>query len=126
MMRVAQRWSAGAALGAALLAGGCSYLPAFLGGDDYKPGPLPDIKGTAAPRVAWQLPLGAKGRAGFIPTVMDGKLYAAAPDGTLLAVDLANGKQEWRVTAAKSLSCFHTLAPLLLSSACTLPLSSVI
>jgi outer membrane protein assembly factor BamB len=78
------------------LTAGCSYLPFF--GDDYKPGPLPDFKASANPRVAWQAQLGTKGRPGFAPAVADGKLYAATSAGAVVNFDLASGKEGWRIS----------------------------
>ena len=71
---------------AGLLAAGALALPgcSWLGGKDEKPpAPLPDIKATAAGRVAWQQPLNAAGQPGFTPAVTPGAVYAATPDGSL-------------------------------------------
>ncbi len=116
MMRSFRRW---AALGAIAL-GGCQSMPSWmpslptipapslswigLGSDSHKPGPLPTFTARVTPKVDWQLALGAKGGESFTPAVRPDVIYAAAPDGTIVSVDRATGRQNWRVKADKPLS----------------------
>ncbi len=73
-------------------------------GHSRKPGPLPTFDAKAAPRVDWQVALGTKGGANFAPAARKDAIYAASPDGTLVSVDPATGKQNWRTKADKSLN----------------------
>lgn len=104
----------------ALSLGGCQTLPASwtswlpslptpslswlgIGKSAAKPGPLPAYDNTAVATVNWQVPLGAKGGANFAPAVLPGTIYASAPDGTIVSVDPATGRQNWRIKADKPL-----------------------
>ena len=69
-----------------------------------KPGPLPEFAAKTTARVNWQASVGGKVSPGFAPAVRADAIFAAAPDGTLLAVDPASGTQRWRVNAGKPLS----------------------
>ena len=107
------------ALGALMLAG-CQSLPSWMtsfpsipppslswlgiGRDTHKPGPLPTYDAKVTPRVDWQVPLGAKGGQSFAPAVRSDAIYAASPDGTIVSVDPASGRQIWRIKAERSLS----------------------
>jgi outer membrane assembly lipoprotein YfgL len=107
------------ALGALLLAS-CQSLPSWmtsfptipppslswlgLGRDTHKPGPLPTYDAKVTPRVEWQVPLGAKGGQSFAPAVRSDAIYAASPDGTIVSVDPASGRQIWRIKAERPLS----------------------
>jgi len=107
------------ALGALLL-GGCETLPSWMpsfpsipppslswlgiGRDTHKPGPLPSFDAKVTARVDWQVPLGAKGGESFAPAVRPEAIYVAAPDGTIVSVDPASGRQIWRIKADKPLS----------------------
>lgn len=68
-------------------------------GHSNKPGPLPTFDAKATGRVNWQVALGGKGGAGFAPAVRANAIYAASPDGTIVSVDPADGKQNWRIKA---------------------------
>ncbi len=68
-----------------------------------KLGPLPEFKGTATPRVVWQVAVG-KSAPGLEPVVLRDAIYAAATNGTLVRVDPAGGTIVWRIEAAKRLS----------------------
>lgn len=105
---------------AALLLGGCQTLPASwtswlpslptpslawlgIGKGPTKPGPLPAYENTAVATVNWQVSLGAKGGANFAPAVLPQVIYASAPDGTIVSVDPASGRLNWRIKADKPL-----------------------
>jgi outer membrane protein assembly factor BamB len=103
-----------------LLLGGCATLPSWMpsfpaipppslswlgiGHSPPKPGPLPSYDAKVAAKVDWQVPLGAKGGESFAPAVRPEAIYAAAPDGTIVSVDPASGRQIWRIKADKPLS----------------------
>ena len=92
---------AGLLAACAFMLPGCSWLS---GKDEKPPAPLPDIKATAAGRVAWQQPLNAAGQPGFTPAVAPGAVYAATPDGSLASFDPATGRLNWRINAGTRLS----------------------
>jgi outer membrane protein assembly factor BamB len=92
---------AGAIVACALILPGCSWL---WGKDEKPPAPLPDIKSTAAGRVAWQQPLNAAGQPGFAPAVTPNAVYAATPDGSLASFEPATGKLNWRINTGGKLS----------------------
>jgi outer membrane protein assembly factor BamB len=108
---------AGALVVAALLLGGCqtmpeswtSWMPSSLptpsltwlgiGKDTPKPGPLPAYQSIATATVNWKVALGVKGGANFAPAVLADVIYASAPDGTIISVDPATGREKWRIKA---------------------------
>jgi outer membrane protein assembly factor BamB len=112
---------AGAVVVAALLLGGCqtmpeswtSWMPTSLptpsltwlgiGSDKSKPGPLPAYQSVATATVRWKVALGVKGGENFAPAVLADTIYASAPDGTIVSVDPATGRQKWRIKADKPL-----------------------
>jgi outer membrane protein assembly factor BamB len=108
---------AGALVVATLLLGGCqtmpeswtSWMPSSLptpslawlgiGKDTAKPGPLPAYQSIATATVNWKVALGVKGGANFAPAVLADVIYASAPDGTIISVDPATGREKWRIKA---------------------------
>jgi len=98
----------------ALLCGCASlstWLPSWLteprwpwSSEGPKIGPLPEVEGKATARVNWQVSLDSKGSAGFAPAVRSDAVYAASPDGAVLSVDPATGRQNWRSGTGKPLS----------------------
>jgi outer membrane protein assembly factor BamB len=111
---------AGALVVAALLLGGCqtlpeswtSWLPSMptpslawlgIGKSAPKPGPLPAYQSSAIATVKWKVELGVKGGANFAPAVLSHVIYASAPDGTVVSVDPATGRQNWRIKAERPL-----------------------
>lgn len=105
---------------AALLLGGCQTLPeswtswlpsslptpslSWLGiKDKYKPGPLPVYQNIAVATIKWRVALGVKGGANFAPAVVGDAIYASAPDGTIVSIDWATGRQNWRIKADRPL-----------------------
>jgi outer membrane protein assembly factor BamB len=105
------------ALLAALLTAGCSSMPsltswipsipvpsfAWLTGGGKKPAPMPEIKATVTPQLAWQVSVG-KAAPGFAPAVLPDAVYAAAIDGSFVRVDPATGRTVWRTSAGKKLN----------------------
>lgn len=70
----------------------------------YKPGPMPELTAPrATPVVNWQASVG-KVPLGFTPAVTPDAIYAAAADGTLVRLDPATGRVEWRINVAARLS----------------------
>lgn len=106
---------------AILLLSGCqtlpeswtSWLPSSLptpsltwlgiGKDKPKPGPLPAYQNVASANVRWRVALGVTGGANFAPAVLADVIYASAPDGTIVSVDWATGRQNWRIKTDKPL-----------------------
>jgi len=115
MMRLARTLAS--TLTGALLCAGCaslmqsplsSWIPpvpsfAWLTGGGHKPGPMPQLTATVTPRVEWQQAVG-KGGPGFAPAIVAASAYVAAKDGTLMRIDAASGRVEWKVSANRSLS----------------------
>jgi outer membrane protein assembly factor BamB len=102
------------AVAVAMMLGGCqtlpeswtSWLPSIptpslawlgIGRGVAKPGPLPAYQSTAVATVKWQVALGVKGGANFAPAVLSDVIYASAPDGTIVSVNAATGRQNWRI-----------------------------
>jgi outer membrane protein assembly factor BamB len=97
-------------LGAVLLCG-CQSMPSWMtsfpsipppslswlgiGRSAHKPGPLPSYDAKVTPLVNWQVALGAKGGESFAPAIRPEAIYAASPDGTIVSVDPASGRQIW-------------------------------
>ena len=105
------------AVGCALLLGGCETLSTWIpsipvpslawlgiGRGSKKVGPLPAFDAKATARVDWQVALGGKGGEAFAPAVRKDVIYAASPDGTIVSVDAATGRQNWRISAERKLS----------------------
>ncbi len=107
------------ALAAALVASGCanlsqssltSWIPsipvpsfAWLTGSGHKPGPLPTLNAKVTPQINWQQSVG-KATPGIAPAITSAAVYAAASDGTLMRLDPATGRVEWKVSAGHPLS----------------------
>jgi outer membrane protein assembly factor BamB len=105
---------------AAMALGGCqsmpSWMPSFpsipppnlswigIGRSPAKPGPLPAFTAKVTAKVDWRVALGAKGGESFSPALRPDAIYAAAPDGTIISVDPATGRQNWRIKTEKPLS----------------------
>jgi outer membrane protein assembly factor BamB len=104
----------------ALLLSGCQSMPSWMtsfpsipppslswlgiGRSAHKPGPLPSFDAKVTPLVNWQVALGAKGGESFAPAIRPEAIYAASPDGTIVSVDPASGRQIWRIKSDKPLS----------------------
>ncbi len=68
-----------------------------------KPGPMPELTATMTPAINWQVSVG-KAIPGFSPAVTQDAVYAAAPDGTLMRIDPANGRVVWKINVGSTLS----------------------
>jgi outer membrane protein assembly factor BamB len=104
-----------AAGAASLLVCGCAtlsnWLPSWVTSPSWpwskegpKVGPLPDFEAKTATQVNWQIPLGGKTSAGFAPAVLPDAVYGSSPEGEIVSIDPATGRQRWRVSAGKPLS----------------------
>lgn len=61
-----------------------------------EPAPLASFKPSMTTRVVWSAEVGKSGDYFLAPAVADGKVYAAGSDGTLVALNAADGKALWR------------------------------
>ena len=109
----------GCALAAVVAATGCanlsessltSWIPdipapsfAWLTGGSHKPGPLPEVKETVTAQINWQQNVG-KAAPGVAPAITPSAIYAASVDGTLMRLDPATGRVEWKASAKEPLS----------------------
>ena len=109
-----RRLALASAATASFLLAGCASLstwlpswvtsPPWAGHETRKVAPLPAFEAKATARVNWQLPLGGKGSAGFVPAIRANAIYAAGQDGEIVSVDPATGRPNWRASAGKGLS----------------------
>lgn len=91
------------AVACVLALGGCSYFGWFVD-EAKKPMPLAEIRATVTPRVAWSVSVGKSGNYKFSPRVDGNRVFAAAADGTITALDIADGRVVTRVDAKRKLS----------------------
>jgi len=91
----------GAVVVLSLALAGCGLF----GGDNrYKPSPLTSFLPELATQTAWKTQVGSGSGLGFAPTIVEGAVYAATPDGSVAKVDLQTGGVVWRATVDKRLS----------------------
>ena len=112
------------ALGALLAVAGCSSLPSWVptipppsfdwlwGGKKIPP--LPEIKPTVTPQIAWQTSVG-KAAPGLAPAIARVGVYAAASDGTILRASVDTGQSAWRITAPSGLAAGVGAGPALVA-----------
>jgi outer membrane protein assembly factor BamB len=86
------------ALGAVLLLAGCGSSPG------PKPAELSDLANAREVRLLWSASVGEAEHYVFVPAVTQDAVFAASRDGSVARFDVASGKQQWRVTAARTLS----------------------
>jgi len=67
-------------------------------------GALPEFQATTGAQVNWQIALGGKTSVGFAPAVRPDVVYGSSPEGDIVSVDPATGRQNWRASAGKPLS----------------------
>lgn len=93
-----------------MVLGGCSSMPSlnplnwWSSDNSPKIAELPEFKATSTIRVLWQINAGAAGDAVLSPAISAGHVYAAGSDGTVVKVNLQDGKPSWRVNAGARLS----------------------
>lgn len=88
-------------LAAVSLLSGCSSLNPF-SAKAPKPAELVSFQPDAELRPLWQVRVGSAGNYAFHPAVIDGDVYAAAHDGSLMRV--SEGRVVWRANAGARLS----------------------
>lgn len=92
---------AGAVVVLSLSLAGCGLF----GGDNRnKPSPLTSFLPELVTQTAWKTQIGSGSGLGFAPTIVEGAVYAATPDGSVAKVDLQTGGVIWRATVDKRLS----------------------
>ncbi|TAN26631.1 MAG: outer membrane protein assembly factor BamB [Castellaniella sp.] len=69
----------------------------------FDPAPLTEYAPSLAVAARWTASIGSGGGYGFAPQVVGDTVYAAAPSGSVVALDLASGAVRWQV-ATKPLS----------------------
>ncbi len=95
---------------AAVLQVGCTSLPSinpmdwWAGTPPPKMAELQEVKASLPLRVVWQATIGPSSDAIFTPALVGGNVYAADSSGAVARFDAGNGRQQWRVNAARSLS----------------------
>lgn len=92
-----------------LVSAGCSTLSSmnpFAGKAPPRnpPAALVDFKSTLAVRTAWSASVGSAGAYTFSPIQVNGSLFAAAADGTVVRIDAASGRSIWRISAGVPLT----------------------
>lgn len=61
------------------------------------PAALVDFKPTLAVRSSWTVTVGDAGAYAFSPAAAAGSVFAAAADGSIVRIDVASGRQLWRI-----------------------------
>src|SRR5690349_12376288 len=94
----------------ALALTGCSTVKGWFAGKDAEakkaaePAELVDFQPTAQPAKVWSTGIGdGERRIGTrqTPAVLDGRVFAAASENRVVALDLQTGKQVWEFKAPK-------------------------
>lgn len=70
----------------------------------HKPTPLTQIKASVTPRMAWSAQVGKGGGFSFRPDIADGRVYAAAADGSITVMEEATGRVAAKLETKKPLS----------------------
>lgn len=93
-------------LGAALALGGCSTIGGWFGSSapKVKPAELVELKPTTNLTRIWDAQAGAAGPYTFVPGSDGQAVYVAGKDGRVAKLDLASGKEAWRIETGKPLS----------------------
>ena len=91
----------GALLSLALLAG-CSMFSSKK--PRVEPAPLVSFKPSMNVRTVWTAEVGKAGSYFLAPALADGKVFAAATDGKIIAIDAASGKNVWTTTVDADIS----------------------
>jgi outer membrane protein assembly factor BamB len=79
---------------------GCGVMGGWFGGSDktLQPAKLQSIAQPMAIQQVWQTRIGSRARDPSLqltPALADGRIYAASPDGTVVALDALSGRQLW-------------------------------
>lgn len=68
------------------------------------PATLLEIKPTLSVKQLWSVQVGSSQNYVFSPAIVGQQLYVAAADGTLLKIDAASGRADWRINAGVRLT----------------------
>jgi outer membrane protein assembly factor BamB len=85
---------------------GCSTIGGWFGSGEpkLKPAELTEIKPTASLSRVWEANVGGAGGFQFAPASDGQAVYAAGRDGRIVKLDLATGREMWRVETGRTLS----------------------
>lgn len=85
---------------------GCSWFGGWFGGDTpaAKPAELSEFKASASLVRRWDASVGAAGPFEFSPAADGEAVYAASREGKVVKLDLASGRELWRVEVGQPLS----------------------
>ncbi len=92
------------ALRATLAAGALLVLAACSTDSGPKPAELPALQQAREPRVLWSAHVGPAGAFVFSPALVGDSVVAAARDGTVVRLGVADGKPQWRTELGVPLS----------------------
>lgn len=94
------------ALPLVLSLGGCSTVGSWFGSGkkEIKPAELVEFKPNASMVRVWDASVGSAGTYAFSPGTDGQAVYAAGRDGRIVKLDLATGRELWRVEAGQGLS----------------------
>lgn len=85
---------------------GCSTISGWFGADKavVKPAELSEFKASASLVRQWDASVGAAGPSEFSPATDGQAVYAAGREGKVVKLDLASGRELWRIDAGQPLS----------------------
>lgn len=87
-----------------VLAGCSSWNPFSSKSEKNVPAALLEIKPTLSVKQLWSVQVGSSQNYVFSPAIVGQQLYVAAADGTLLKIDSASGRADWRINAGVRLT----------------------
>ncbi|MBK1891592.1 outer membrane protein assembly factor BamB [Undibacterium sp. 14-3-2] len=87
-----------------VLAGCSSWNPFASKSEKNVPAALLEIKPTLSVKQLWSVQAGSSQNYVFSPAIVGQQLYVAAADGTLLKIDAASGRADWRINAGVRLT----------------------
>lgn len=68
------------------------------------PAELVEFKPAVTVQTVWKSSIGKAGEYTFSPAVTPSGVYAAAPDGTIVRIELTTGREVWRINVGSSLT----------------------
>jgi outer membrane protein assembly factor BamB len=95
--------------GAIVVLSACSTLSSLnpfsgKGAPRNPPAELTEFKQSMPVRAAWSVSVGSAADVDFSPAVLDGNVYAASADGTIVRIEGLSGNVAWRVNAGAKLT----------------------
>jgi outer membrane protein assembly factor BamB len=90
-----------AGLGIVVMMSGCSL---FSSKPANPPAPLVDFKPSLDVKKVWSTSIGKAGQYTFTPAVFAGDVLAASADGVVTRIDVASGRQIWRIDTGMKLT----------------------